>query len=104
MARPSTKVVRHAIFGLQRHPDLFTQRLGRPPQPRRSFRAAPSPGCARHYPQAVGDVLRVLGFLEQFQALFAQRLNPSMVALAQRRKGRIHEAYGNIGAITDLSK
>ena len=49
-------------------------------------------------------MLRVLGFLEQFQALFAQRLNPSMVALGQRRKGRIHEAYGNIGTVTDLSK
>jgi hypothetical protein len=27
-----------------------------------------------------------------------------MVALGQRRKGRNHEAYGNIGTVTDLSK
>ena len=70
-----------------------------PPQPRRSFRAAPRPGCACHYPQAVGDVLRVLGFLEQFQALFAQRLNPSMVALGQRCKAE----FMRLMAILELS-
>ena len=87
-----------------RAPDLFTQRLGHPPQPRRTLRHVPGSGPTCHYLQAVGDVLPVSGSLEQLQALLAQHPYPSMVTPGQRRKGRMHEADGDVRVITDLSE
>jgi hypothetical protein len=51
------------------------------------LRSALRSGSACHYLQAVGDVLLIFSFLEQTQALLAQRLYPFIFTFDQRGEG-----------------